>query len=128
MRILGLCLVVSLLVACAPNTVGDLRKSPGSVTEMHLNENYQSVYRRLTTQGRACFDVNLVTAQRMIRSELYSDLGVAEISYEMFGVNNEVYAVADIVKDGDGTTLKITSAKGAEEMDGVIKKHLAGRC
>ena len=88
MRVLnGLMLVaVVLLVAgCAPSTHQALTHDYSDRQQYTVNENYQSVYRRMQNNARQCYETGLITAQMQVRSDLYTDIREGIISVVLSG-------------------------------------------
>lgn len=76
---------VLILSGCAAGSVSDLRQNHSGSSHITVDENYQRVYKNLLESMYQCYGEGWagVFAQYHIRSELYSELDEAEISYVM---------------------------------------------
>ena len=80
-------MAAALLSGCAPSTIQGLRDSPAGVLMFEVNENYQSVYRKIITPARDCWQqgASLLTAQTDVQGELYSDIRKGNVTVTMRG-------------------------------------------
>lgn len=126
MRIVPLSLVFA-LAACAPNSPAAIKQAPGAVSELHMNENYQEVYRTLVEQSRECFETGAMSASTHVRSDLYTDIERGDVSYELIGgFGKDVYATVDILKNENGSTVRIYAAPGFESYITKVERWMRG--
>ncbi len=100
MRI-GFFLIFLLLIslsACTPNTAGGVRASQSSkVITFVADDNYQPIYRKILEQSRKCNEMGLITAQMIVKNDLFTDIKQGSISVELHGAAGvNVYQVIDI--------------------------------
>ncbi|WP_345195012.1 BPTD_2524 family lipoprotein [Kistimonas scapharcae] len=86
MRMLtGIMLAVVLVAGCAPSSHQALTRDYADRQQYTVNENYQSVYRRIQANARRCYETGLITAQMQVRSDLYTDIREGVISVVLSG-------------------------------------------
>ena len=74
--ILSLCFIVS---GCS-TTSSQLREDSEYNYIFTVNQNYQSVYRKILPMMRECFERNVVTAHMVVQADLYNDIKIGNIS------------------------------------------------
>lgn len=86
------------LSACTPNTAGGVRSSQSSkIITFLFDENYQPVYRKILEQSRKCNETGMITAQLLVKNDLYTDIKQGTISVELHGaLGVNVYQVIDV--------------------------------
>ncbi len=100
-------LIFFLLFGCAPATVQGLRENPAGSITFEAPENYQSVYRKIMTPARDCWQqgASLLTADMDVHGELYSDIRKGSISITARGgAGAQTYMAIDIVALADNKT------------------------
>lgn len=113
-------LLAVVLTGCATNP--DQLSAVADVETYTFQENYQEIYRRVSSQARMCLSASLgAYASNQIDAQLYPDLGYGEVTYRLsnFGVNN-YYFLVKIEKKGDGTL--VTSQAGNTLAPGTYMK------
>ncbi|MTI13112.1 hypothetical protein [Sansalvadorimonas verongulae] len=106
---LYLLLIPVLLAGCAPATHQALTRDYASKQEIRVDENYQSVYRRLQRNVRQCWETGLITAQMRVQSDLYSDIKEGNINVAVVGFAGvDTHLGIDIKGYSDGST-RVTS-------------------
>ena len=112
-RVVCAMMLAGLMAGCAPGSPEAVRQHPQSVREVRLPAGYQEIYRTLVANSRRCYEIGLITANRQVRSDLYTDIGRGEITYEMVGaLGRDVYATVDVIREGDGTLLRVHNGLG----------------
>lgn len=101
-------LLAALLAGCAASTPQEAREMAGRTVVFTLDEDYQSVYRRLVDVERRCFQTNLITASQMVNADLFPDTRTATISVGMYGIAQAIYQVIDLSGMESGT--RVTAA------------------
>jgi hypothetical protein len=100
MKILLLaCLLLAPVLGCAPTTAQGLRNNHAGIVSFEVDENYQSVYRKIITRARNCYQgVGLLGMNNTVQGDLYPDLQSGTISCAhhnpMYGINT--FIVIDI--------------------------------
>lgn len=96
-----------LLQACASSSVGELRDSAANEHRFTTEQNYETVYRRVSRMARSCWDGGFMfspQAQRTADADLFSETGTAEITIRMSNITNRVYAHILIERAGENST------------------------
>lgn len=84
-------------LGCAPATVQKLRENPTGQSSFETNENYQSVYRKIVTNARRCYQGGMITAQMVVQGDLYTDIKKGNVSIALHGgLGISTYANVDI--------------------------------
>lgn len=108
LRMLTLALAIA-ASGCAM-TKGELRASGLSKTE-YIAENYQLVYKNTLERMKACLDTGLIMplspVSMIIESELYPDLGQAELAYYQSNLANIYYSSIEIQQEGNGSRVTV---------------------
>ncbi len=105
---------LSLLIGCAVSscstTPDDLEKSTSAVRDAkHYSENYQEVYRRLSSTARRC-QSTAGSAAFTVDAQLYNELGYGEITMSMVSIYpRNYYWKAKVEKDGAGSRVSVVS-------------------
>jgi len=79
----------------------------GTPTTQSFSENYQEIFRRTSSTAKRCFAGNInAQASIAVDSEIYSELGYAEISMSLINWGyRDYYATARIEKAGTGSRM-----------------------
>jgi hypothetical protein len=90
--------LICLVAACTPNTAGGVRDlDSNKKTTFIADENYQAVYRKILDMTRKCREQGLITAQMIVKNDLYTDIQSGHISVELHGgLGVSVYSVTDV--------------------------------
>ena len=114
MKIANLVAVIfalSILTACVTST-DKLKATSGAITEERTySENYQEIYRRVSTEATRCTEGGLLVMSSLeVDAQLYNELGFGEVSWSLinFGVRN-YYWTAKIEKQDEGSKITVTS-------------------
>lgn len=103
------------LVGCAPTSVLSVKElGPERQYAFTVEENYQSVYRKIVNQERKCYESisNALNGQFIVRADLYQDLRSGTIStaqYAGYGLN--IWRVIE-VESIDSATSKVKAYLG----------------
>lgn len=100
----------SLLLAACSSTPQDL-EAKSTPTVQTYTENYQEIFRRVSTTAKRCEAGNMnATASMAVDAQLYSELGYGEISRSLinYGARN-YYWTAKIEKAGTGSKMTVTA-------------------
>ena len=90
MRILGVVALVAALGGCS-TTPADL-EAKAVPTIQTYSENYQEIYRRVSTTAKRCFAGNVgAYASFAVDSELYSELGYGELTLSLISMGTRNY-------------------------------------
>ncbi len=105
-------IIIALALACAgcSSTPADL-ESKSTPTIQNYTENYQEIYRRVSTTAKRCFAGNVgAMASIAVDTELYPDLGYGEVSLSLinYGTRN-YYLTVKAMKQSSGSMLIIRS-------------------
>jgi hypothetical protein len=84
-RIVAAALMTTILSGCFPATTAALKQEPSASLSFVVDEGYQSVYRKIATRMRACYESTWVGDNVSVRAELFTDIRKAEIAAE--GIN-----------------------------------------
>ncbi len=74
-----------LLVGCAPNSVRELRNNYTTQSIFTVDQNYQQVYRTVLNQTRECHETGMITAQMVVKGDLYHDIKEGNVSVSLIG-------------------------------------------
>lgn len=113
------------LAGCAPSTAGGVRELGASRQyEFTVPQNYQPVYRKVLAQARKCFQMNLITAQMMVQSDLFTDIKSGTITLALHGaLGTETYQVIDIKAiDDESTQISAHYSRGPIDVYGQALK------
>lgn len=116
-------LVATLVSACTPTSEA-LKSDPETVKqEVTLNKNYQAAYRDLVTAATDCLASTGIASEQNVTSELYSELGLGEVTYWLsnFGTQN-YYWKAEIRKTGSSSSVMHVWAAGSIIAETVANK------
>lgn len=94
-----------MLSGCAPATVQGLREQHAGHLTFEVGENYQSVYRKIITPAKNCWQTGLITAQMVVQGDLYTDIRQGNVTVALhggFGV--DTYLTVDVVALSDSKT------------------------
>ena len=80
-----LCLALS---GCS--SLNDVRNSDNQYT-FDVNDNYQKVYRNIQEISKQCWEGTAITADYVVDTQLYSELGTAEVAWKLVGIAMPVY-------------------------------------
>lgn len=97
------------VVACSTTPQNLQSKTPQQTFD--YTENYQEIYRRVSSQARICQAGTIAaSASNEVDAQLYPDLGFGEVSSSLsnYGVRN-YYWTAKIEKAGTGSRMIINS-------------------
>lgn len=72
-------------MGCAPATIQGLKERHSGSYSFTVDENYQSVYRKILTKARACYQTGMITAQMVVAGDLYNDIKKGDISVALHG-------------------------------------------
>lgn len=112
-------LVSTVLTGCAVSKQ-DLKQSPTTRTE-YFDQNYQALYKTILDQMEECWATGLVmflSPVRMeIKSQLYPDLGLGEISYYQSNIGDIHYHLVEVRKKGDGSDLTVFTGHKLEHIN-----------
>lgn len=86
------------LQGCTPNTAGGVRALEATKkSTFTADENYQAVYRKILDMTRKCSEGGMITAQMIVKNDLYTDIQTGSISVELHGgLGVSVYTVTDV--------------------------------
>jgi len=73
------------LSACAPSTIQGLRENYAGKVSFEVDENYKSVYRKVLTPARDCWQGGLITAQMVVQGDLYTDTRRGNVTVALHG-------------------------------------------
>ncbi|SCB33772.1 hypothetical protein GA0061098_1006166 [Bradyrhizobium shewense] len=106
--IAALCAV--LLLAGCSSTPADLEAKAAPIVQTY-SENYQEIYRRVSTTAKRCFAGNVgAYASFAVDSELYSELGYGELTLSLINMGTRNYYVsARVDKQPTGSKLTVRS-------------------
>lgn len=71
-----------LLTGCFPGSTLAIKENPSATSIFRVNEGYQSVYRKIVPQMRACWETAFFSDKTVVRSDLYTDIRKAELAVE----------------------------------------------
>ena len=91
-------IAVFTLEGCTPNTAGGVRALEATKKSTFIaDENYQAVYRKILDMTRKCSEGGMITAQMIVKNDLYTDIQSGNISVELHGgLGVSVYTVTDV--------------------------------
>lgn len=125
MKLQVLIIIFFLLGGCAPGTAQGLRDKYSGKFVFKVDENYQSVYRKIVTQARNHFQTGLITAQMVVQGDIYTDIKSGNVTIALHGgLGVDTYMTIDINALSDNQTRVTTyyalgtwesSAKAVEE-------------
>lgn len=110
MKLVFAAISASLLLAGCSSTPANL-ESKAAPTFQTYTENYQEIFRRVSTTAKRCEAGNMnATASMAVDAQLYSELGYGEISRSLinYGVRN-YYWNAKIERAGIGSKMTVTA-------------------
>lgn len=85
------------LFGCAPATVQGLRENHAGKITFDVDENYQSVYRKVLTPARDCWQSGLITAQMVVQGDLYTDTWRGNVTVALHsGAGVDTYFTVDV--------------------------------
>lgn len=118
--------VLGLLEGCAPTTAGGVR-ALGSQREFSFvsSENYQTVYRKVLTQERKCWESGLITAEMVVHGDLYTDIKQGVVTVELHsGMGIDIYQVVDIssTKDQETSISAHYTFGSVQQYGGILKQ------
>ncbi|WFU84382.1 hypothetical protein QA645_17060 [Bradyrhizobium sp. CIAT3101] len=101
--------VASILSGCS-STPADLEAKAAPVVKTY-RENYQEIYRRVSTTAKRCFAGNVgAYASFAVDSDLYSELGYGETTLSMINMGaRNYYLSVRVEKDPTGSKLTVRS-------------------
>lgn len=104
---LGVC---ALSVAACSSTPADLEAKAPPIVQTY-SENYQEIYRRVSTTAKRCFAANVgAYASFAVDSELYSELGYGELTLSLINLGTRNYYLSVRVdKQPKGSKLTVRS-------------------
>lgn len=85
MKVLATALALASLTACAPATLTKLKEESTHVVEFRVAQNYQPVYRTVTENARACWQLGMITAQMVVQSDLFTDIRKGQVTVALHG-------------------------------------------
>jgi hypothetical protein len=123
-KILIVAAFAAALLLCACSSTPAELESKTTPTVQTYSENYQEIYRRVSTTAKRCFTVNMgAYASMAVDSDLYSELGYGETTLSLInmGVRN-YYLSVRIEKDHAGSKLTVRSGNslGSERWKGLV--------
>lgn len=97
------------LAACS-STPADLEAKAAPIVQRY-SENYQEIYRRVSTTAKRCFAGNIgAYASFAVDSELYSELGYGEVTLSLINLGTRNYYLsARVDKEPTGSKLTVRS-------------------
>ncbi|MCK1459615.1 hypothetical protein IVB34_14760 [Bradyrhizobium sp. 2] len=103
-------LTAALLLAGCSSTPSDLEAKATPVVQT-CRENYQEIYRRVSTTAKRCFAGNVgAYASFAVDSDLYSELGYGETTLSLINVGTRNYYLSvRVEKDPAGSKLTVRS-------------------
>lgn len=110
MKLIFAAAFASLLLAGCSSTPSDLESKAAPAVQTYT-ENYQEIFRRVSTTAKRCEAGNVnATASMAVDAQLYSELGYGEISRSLinYGARN-YYWTAKIERAGTGSKMTITA-------------------
>jgi hypothetical protein len=97
--------ILFLLFGCAPATIQGLRENHAGKISFDVDENYQSVYRKVLTPARNCWQSGLITAQMVVQGDLYTDTRQGNVTVALHGgAGVDTYFTVDVVALSDSKT------------------------
>ncbi|BEV43954.1 hypothetical protein [Afipia carboxidovorans] len=101
---------LGLALAGCSSTPQDL-ESKSAPTIQTYTENYQEIYRRVSTTAKRCFAGNIsATASFAVDSELYSELGYGDLTLSLINMGTRNYYIsAKIEKQPSGSRMTMTT-------------------
>ena len=97
MKKLLLVFILVLSIGCAPATIQGLRDNPAGKLIFEVDQNYQKVYRIILNKARNQWQAGMITAQRVVQGDLYTDIESGNITVALhwvFGI--DTYLTIDI--------------------------------
>jgi hypothetical protein len=109
MRSLGVVALVAALGGCS-TTPADLEAKAVPIIQTY-SENYQEIYRRVSTTAKRCFAGNVgAYASFAVDSELYSELGYGELTLSLINMGTRNYYLSiRVEKQPAGSKLTVRS-------------------
>ena len=100
------------VAACAPSTIEGLRNDHANSYEFQVNEDYQSVYRKILSAARRCYQTGLITAQMVVQGDLYSDTRTGSVTVALHGgLGVDTHMAVDVsALDEEGTQIVVFNA------------------
>ena len=95
-----------LLAGCAA-TPESLEFKSDDVSQNYA-DNYEEVYRRLTSTARRCVTGGIIAARNVVVSNLHNELGFAVVRFVVIGIfSDNYYLSAKIEKMGSGSRVSV---------------------
>lgn len=109
MRLLA-SMVVSMALAGCISTAKELQSQSEHRATVERAENYQAVYKHVLDRARECLDLGgTLTSSNKLDGQLYSDLGVGELSYYLDAVVDLHFAFVQVKRAGTGAVVEIAT-------------------
>lgn len=114
-------ILLVMLAGCAPATVQGLREQHAGKLVFEVEENYQSVYRKVITPARNCWQAGLITAQMVVQGEMYTDIRQGNVTVALHGgFGIDTYLTIDVAALSDSKT-RVTTYYAFENSTGSAK-------
>lgn len=112
-----------LLAACAATTPQQLRAMGAeNHISFEVEDDYQTIYRRLLEVERACYQVGMISATQIVNGDLYPDNRSGTITIGLYGaLGPSIYQVVDI-RGMDGARTLVDAAIPRKPNDILIRK------
>ena len=123
MRFVLITAIGGVLAACS-STPADLEAKAPPIVETY-SENYQEIYRRVSSTAKRCLAGNVnAYASMAVDSELYSELGYAEISLSLINVGTRNYYWTAKIEKVDRSARMTVRAGNTLAKDNLIESAL----
>lgn len=98
------------LAGCAPSSIIELRQQSEPV-EFSANQPYQRVSKNIKNELERCISAGFLFASTTVNSQIYSDLGEAEISVTNYNMGDQsVFLDIQIAGDAESAQVQARSA------------------
>lgn len=99
------------VVACAPATIEELRNDHASSYTFEIDENYQSVYRKVLSTARKCYQTGMIGGQMVVQGDLYHDIRTGNVTVALHGFGVDTHMTIDIsALDDERTKIVVFNA------------------
>ena len=123
-RIAGFVLIASIVSGCS-STPADLQAKSAPIERTYV-ENYQEIYRRVSTTAKRCYAGNVSAyASFAVDSELYSDLGYGELTLSLINLGTRNYYLSVRVEKLPKGSKLIAKSGNTLAADRYIERALA---
>jgi hypothetical protein len=128
MRLVGMIAICAITAGCS-STPADLEAKTTPIVQTYT-ENYQEIYRRVSSTAKRCFAGNLGShASIAVDTELYSELGYGDLTLSLinYGTRN-YYLSVKVEKQPTGSKLTARSGNtlASERYKGLVLRWANG--